>query len=391
MDTNNRMISTPECLFEVEQNLSNRTYRLDNTKQPFICTGVRRVVCVIDGQVCKLMRSKNSIKLAKRFFLSLPRKLRRLAVWQNARSANIAGTSVRASTASDYPPAVRVIKQYFSLHDTSFSQFKSEHRMLCDSMRRNILLAKDKFTTHMVTLYQSPDIFEDRLHQMLKINEFNKDLTMVLPVFKKMPCLQSKDELAIAIAECCIQWEIEIVQHGLSNNDFYKQAMNAQHDDALCALLAGVCGPGRQFFMRSVYHLTQYERAVWRDREFIHSAGDLDDFVARMKERRAETEKRYFGAGGLVTLHEEIVVRLRSFIDSKECIDLSTGDLILPARLRSRDVDCFKSYAFALLRHYQQLSDFYGQPDYPSIRQVEPLLNICRVFLQIMTLTNSEL
>ena len=110
-----------------------------------------------------------------------------------------------------------------------------------------------------------------------------------------------------------------------------------------------------------------------------------------MKERRVEAEKRYFGKGGLVILHQEIVVRLRSFIDSRRCIDLSTGDLILPPTLRDCDVSCFTSYATALLRHYQQLSDFQGQPGYPGIRQVEPLLNICRVFLQIMKLTDSEL
>ena len=385
------MISTPECLSKVEHNLSNRIYRLEDTKQPFLCAGVSRVVCVIDGQVCQLVRSRYSKKLAKRFFLGLPWRLKKLATTQAAKSANSTGTSVRASAASDYPPAVRVIKQYFSLSDTSFSQFKFENRILCDFMRRNSLLAKDKFTEHMVTLYRSPDIFEDRLYQMLKINESKKELVMMLPIFKKLPCLQSKNELAMAIAECCIQWELETVQHGLSNNDFYDQARKAQHEDALYALLAHVSGPARQFYMRSVYHLTQYERAVWRDREFIHGASGLGDFVARVKELRAETEKRYFGEGGLVTLHEEIVVRLRSFIESKECIDLSTGDLILPATLRGRDVNCFKSYATALLRHYQQLSDFQGQPDYPSIRQVEPLLNICRVFLQIMKLTNSEL
>lgn len=391
MDTNNRMISTPECLFEVEQNLSNRIYRLDNTKQPFICAGVRRVVCVIDGQVCELLRSRNNIKLAKRFFLRLPQKLKRLALWQKVRSANIAATSVGASATSDNPPAVRVIKQYFSLSGTSFSQFKCEHRMLCDFMRQNILFAKDKFTKHLVTLYRYPGIFEDRLYQMVKINELKNQILVMLPVFNKLPCLQSKDELAIAIAECCIQWELETVRYGLSNNDFYEQAMTVQHDDALSELLAGVSRPDRQFYMRSVYHLTQYQRAIWRDREFIHGASDLDGFIARMKERRAETEKRCFGEGGLVTLHEEIVVKFRSFIDSKECIDLSTGDLILPATLRDRDVNCFKSYATALLRHYQQLPDFQGQPDYPGIRQVEPLLNICRVFLQIMKLTDSEL
>ena len=391
MDTNNRMISTPECLVELEKNLCNQIYRLKNAKQPFICAGVRRVVCVIDGQLCQPVCSRYTKNLAKRFFLSLPWRLKKLATTQAAESAKMADASVRASAASDYPPAVQVIKQYFSLYDTSFSQFKCEHRILCDFMRQNTLLAKDKFTEHMATLYQSPDIFEDRLYQMLKINESNKELVMILPVFNKLPCLQSKNELALAIAECCIQWELETVQHGLSNNDFYNQARKAQDDDALYALLAHVSGPARQFYMRSVYHLTQYERAVWRDREFIHGASGPDDFVARVKEQRVETEKRDFGAGGLVTLHEEIVVRLRSFIDSKECIDLSTGDLILPATLRSRDVDCFKSYAATLLRHYQQLSDFQGQPDYPSIRQVEPLLNICRVFLQIMKLTNSEL
>ena len=388
MDTNNRMISTPENLFKIEQNLNNRTYQLECTNKPFLCVGVNRVVLVVDGQVSDLRRTNNNIKRAKKLFQGLPLRLKSLASRQ---AANNTGARVGASATSDKLPAARVIKQHFSLYDTSFSQFKREHRMLCDSMRRNILLATDKFTKHMVTLYQFPDIFEDRLYQMLKINESRKELVMVLPAFKTMSSLQSRNDLAMAIAECCIQWEIETVQHGLSNNDFYKQAMEVQDDAALRALLARVSGPVRQFYMSSVYYLTQYERSVWRDREFMHRASKLDDFVARMKERRVETEKRYFGKGGLVRLHQEIVARLRSFIDSRQCIDLSTGDLILPATLRDCDVNCFSSYAFVLLRHYQQLSDYQGQPDYPGIRQVEPLLNICRVFLQIMKLTDSEL
>lgn len=369
--------------------MDDQVYRLDHRNRPYLCAGRSRVVCAVNGRVCEVPRTLDNIQLAEFFFDRLPGRLRRLALRKAIESA--ASDCVMASPpAADKASTPRVIREYFSLYDTSFSQFKIEHRRVCDFMRQNNILATVNCPEHMVRLYQFPDIFEDRLYQMFKVEESKKVVAMMLSVFPKVPCPRSKNQLAGAIGERCIQWELSTILHGLDNNEFYQQAIGANSDRALSMLLKGVCAPAKHFFMRSVSVLKQYERTVWQDRRYIHKAINQHDFAVRLKKRRAKAERRHFGAAGLAPLQEEIVLRLRSFIDSRQCIDLATGDLIIPAALSDRAVSCLGSYAAALLRHYQRLSDFRGQQDGACIGHVEPLMDICRVFLQIMKLTDTE-
>ena len=390
MDSNYNMMPPPDFWPQVERNLHCRMYRLHNRNKPYLSAGHDRVVCAINGQVGEVPRTFDNIKLAERFFARLPFELRRLAARKTEESAPSS-----CPGATSLPPvsgnasAYRVIKNYFSRYDIPFSQFKSRHRSLCDYIRRNNLLATGKCPTHLISLYQLPDIFEDRLYQIFKVKKSEKELAPLMSFFDRMPCPDSKKDLASAIAQRCVEWEQATIQHGLCNNELYVQALE-WNDDAFSSHLTGASASAKHFFMQAVSVLKQYQQAVWQDREFIHSSNNVHDLVARLEEKSAESANRFFGEVGLVSLKEEIVARLRSYVDSRQCVDLGTGNLIIPVALSDSNAECFKTYVAALLRHYHQLSDFRGQQNLARIGDVESLLNICRVFLQILQLTATE-
>lgn len=386
MDSNYKMLSRPDCLHQVERKLHCQMYRLHNRNKPYLSAGLDRVVCAINGQVGEVPRTFDNITLAERFYERLPFALRRLAARKTEELTP--GSGVMPLTAvSGNAPAYRVIKQYFSRYDTPFSQFKARHRSLCDYLRRNHLLTT--CPVHLINLYQLPDIFEDRLYQLLKVKQSQKELAPLMSFFDRVPCPDSKKDLATAIAQRCVEWEQVTIQHGLCNNELYLQALECS--DAACSSpLTLACASLKQFFMQAVSVLNQYQQAVWQDREFIHRSNNIHDLVARLEEKSAESVNRFFGEAGLASWQQEIVVRLRSYVESKQCVDLATGNLIIPVALSDSNAEYFKTYVAALLRHYHQLSDFRGQQNFARIGNVESLLNICRVFLQILQLTATE-
>ena len=382
-------MSPPDFLPQVERKLHCQVYRLHNRNKPYLSAGHDRVVCAINGQVGEVPRTFDNIKLAERFFERLPFKLRRLAARKTeelAPNASSCSGAMSLPSVSGNALAYRVIKNYFSRYDIPFSQFKSRHQSLCDYIRRNNLLATGKCPAHLISLYQLPDIFEDRLYQIFKVKRSQKELAPLISFFDRVPCPDSKKDLASAIAQRCVDWEQATILHGLCNNELYVQALKC-NDAALSSHLTGASALAKHFFMQAVSVLKQHQQAVWQDREFIHSSTNFHDFVARLEEKSAESANRLWRGVGLVSLKEEIVVRLRSYVDSRQCVDLATGDLIIPVALSDRNAECFKTYVAALLRHYYHLSDFRGQQTVTRIGDVESLLNICRIFLQILQLT----
>lgn len=379
-------MSRPDLFRQVERKLYCQMYRLHNRNKPYLSAGLDRVVCAINGQVGEVPRSFDNITLAERFYERLPFELRRLAARKMEELTPGSGV-MPLTTVSGNAPAYRVIKHYFSHYDVPFSQFKSRHRSLCDYIRRNHLLTT--CPVHLISLYQLPDIFEDRLYQLFKVKQSQKELAPLMSFFDRVPCPDSKKDLASAIAQRCVEWEQVTIQHGLCNNELYVQALECS--DAACSSPLTLASASlKQFFMQAVSVLHQYQQAVWQDREFIHRSNNIHDFVARLEEKSAESENRFFGEAGLASWQEEIVVRLRSYVESKQCVDLATGNLIIPVALSDRNAEHFKTYVAALLRHYHQLADFRGQQNFARIGNVESLLNICRVFLQIVQLTATE-
>ena len=388
MDSNHNMLPLPDCFHQVERKLHCQMYRLHKRNKPYLSAGLDRVVCAINGQVGEVPRTFDNITLAERFYERLPFELRRLAARKTEELTSGSGVTPLSAVPVN-APAYRVIKNYFSRYDTPFSQFKSGCRSLCDYLRRNHLLTTDKCPTHLISLYQLPDIFEDRLYQLFKVKQSQKELAPLMSFFDRVPCPDSKKDLASAIAQRCVEWEQVTIQHGLCNNELYVQALECS--DAACSSpLTLACASLKQFFMQAVSVLKQYQQAVWHDREFIHRSHDIHDFVARLEDKSAESASRLIGEAGLASWQEEIVVRLRSYIESRQCVDLATGNLIIPVALSDSDAEYFKTYVAALLRHYHQLSDFRGQQHFARIGNVESLLNICRVFLQILQLTATE-
>lgn len=393
MDSNYNMMSSadfsPQQEYQLEQKLHAQVYRLHNRNKPYLSAGHDRVVCAVNGQVGEVPRTFDNINLAERFFARLPFKMRRLAARKTEELAP--GSCPGAMSLPQVPDnalAYRVIKNYFSRYDTPFFQFKSRHRSLCNYIRQNNLLATGQCPAHLVSLYQLPDIFEDRLYQIFKVKQSQKELSTLMSFFDRVPCPDSKKDLARAVAQRCVEWEQVTIQHGLCNNELYVQALEGNDD--LSSQLTGACASTKQFFLQAVSVLKQYQTAVWQDRELIHSSKNAHDFAVLLEQKRAESANRIFGEDGLVSLQEEIVVRLRSYVDSKQCVELATGNLMIPVALSDNNAECFKTYVAALLRHYHQFSDFRGQQSFAHIGNVESLLNICRVFLQIMQLTGTE-
>ena len=388
MDSNYNMVPLPNSLPKLERELHCQKYRLNNRNKPYLSAGPERVVCAINGQVGVVPRNFDNIKLAERFFDRLPYKLRRLAERKMEEFASGSG-AMPFTPAQGNAPAYRVIKNHFSRNDTPFSQFKSRYRSLCDYIRRNRLLNTDDCSTHLISPYQFPDIFEDRLYQLFKVRQSQKELAPLMSLFDRVPCPESKKDLARSIARRCVEWEKVSIQHGLCNNELYLQALE-YHAAASSSPQIPTSASVKQFFMQAVSALNQYQQAVWQDRKPIHPSDNVHDLVARLEEKSAELSNRFFGEAGLASLQDEIVVRLRSYVESRQCVDLATGNLIIPVALSDNNAEYFKTYVAALLRHYHQLSDFRGQQTYPRIGSVDSLLNICRVFLQILQLTEVE-
>lgn len=388
MDFNYNMLPSPDFFPQVERKLLCQMYRLHNRNNPYLSAGLDRVVCAVNGQVGEVPRTFDNIKLAESFFKRLPYGLRRLA--ERKAEEFTPGSGVLPRTAAPgNAPAYRVIKNHFSRNVTPFSQFKSRCRNLCDYLRRNHLLDTGNCSAHLISLYQLPGIFEDRLYQLFKVKQSQKELAPLMSFFDRVPCPDSKKDLARAIAQRCVEWEQVTIQHGLGNNELYLQALECS--DAACSTpLTLATASVKQFFMQAVSALKQYQQSVWQDLKSNHSSDNVHDLVARLEEKSAELANRFFGEAGLASLQEEIVVRLRSYVESRQCVDLATGNLIIPVALSDSNAEYFKTYVAALVRHYHQLSDFRGQQNYARIGNVESLLNICRLFLQILQLTAIE-
>ncbi len=383
-----------ELHLHVEQELNSGKYRLHKTGKTYLCAGNGQVVYAVNGMAVARHDTARNIEHAEVFFGQLPWGIRELAARNSEVVTDVtAGLTVKSlSQSRGKATESRLIRKFFADYSTSFAKFKAENLGLCNYMRLNNVLDNGKYPLHMTSIYQFPDIYENHIYQMLKVE---KSRSVIAPLLSLFSTLQKdragKMRIATEVAERCIEWEKITTQHGLSNNAYYNQAVDANDWTALCSLLSGVTDPTREFYMEAVFVLKEHLNALRKDQEFVCSNYHQRNFADLLDQRITGSAQRVFGVGDLKQLAEDIVFRLRSYIESEQVINLATGDLVIPAGLSDEDAACFETYAATLLRCYHRLSGFRGHRANDHILRTENLLNICRVFLQIMKLADAKL
>lgn len=382
-----------ELHLHVEKELNNGKYWLNKTGKTYLCSGNGQAVYAVNGMAVAKHGTAKNIKRAEAFFGQLPWGIREFAARKSEVVTDVAaGLTVKSlSLSRGDTTESRLLRKFFADFNTPFAKFKSQNAGLCKYMRVNKVLANSKYPLHMISLYQFSDIYENHIYQMLKVE---KSRSVIAPLLSLFPTLRKDSahsmRIATEIAERCIEWNKVTTRHGLSNNEYYNQAIHARDWPALRSLLSGVTEPTREFYMQAVFALKEHRKALVQDQVFVHSTYHQENFADLLDQRMAESAKRDFGAGNLMQLEEDIVIRLRSYVESGQVINLATGDLMIPAGLSDENAACFETYAAELLRHYHRFSDFRGHRADECAQRTESLLNICRVFLQIMMLTDAK-
>ncbi|WP_257263142.1 hypothetical protein [Endozoicomonas sp. ONNA2] len=323
-----------------------------------------------------------------------------------------------------------VISNYFSGYDTTFADFKKEHKALCDHMRRREVLGKLDFPEPTKDFFKRSTVYERELYQMFMVKETKKTLSKLIKRFESSSSQTPiKTLVAKEIAKLCIERSIETSKHLYSCKEFYDQAYVAAEkrlENSIDATLqsdkppettpeTGVlpvnseqlqaCGPveteiassstalipanpsSKQLLRQAISILIAHQKLASDVSHYLHDNYHTSDFPIKMDRITAETNWRASQEGGPQVKHF-ILDAFREILESQQIIDTTTGDLIIPAAVAAdpEDMKCFQTFAAIMLSQYKSLDTSKASRDPADVKDITFLLDLCQISLQTIEL-----
>ncbi|WP_152554042.1 hypothetical protein [Endozoicomonas elysicola] len=285
-----------------------------------------------------------------------------------------------------------VIRHYFSGYKGSYDSFKKEHKELCDFMRTRDVLGKANYPDHCKSIFEHRGFFEHHLYQMFMVETSRAALSPLMARFRSADNLQTKTDIAIEIAEQCIQRSNDTSSHLLANKDSYYEACDStktnKEDSPLTVAVADTSAA--QFFKEAVRILRGHQSDAAEVRRFLDQNYDTPDFAFKFDMKKAESDGRYRREGGPAEAKEKLLSGFKALIKSGKVIDIESGSLKVPAAVAAnpKDMACYKTYAQQMFSLHKKVEASLATQDSASFQDADFLLNICQVALQTMELND---
>ncbi len=285
-----------------------------------------------------------------------------------------------------------VIQNYFSDYKGSYDSFKKEHKELCDFMRKRDVLGKANHPDHCKSIFERRGFFEHHLYQMFMVGTSRAALSPLMTRFRSADDLQTKTDIAIEIAEQCIQRSNDTSSHLRANKDSYYEACDPtktnKEDSPLT--VAVVDTPARQFFKEAVRVLRGHQSDAAEVRRFLEQNYDTLDFAFKFDMKKTESNERYRREDGPAEAKEKLLSGFQALIKSGKVINIESGSLKVPAAVAANpeDMACYKTYAHQMFSLHKKVETSLATQDSASLEDTDFLLNICQVALQTMELND---
>ena len=284
-----------------------------------------------------------------------------------------------------------VIPHYFSGYKTTFDNFITKHKALCDHMREQKVFGKLDFPELTKHTFKNPTFFEfeHQLYQMFMVEETKETLSKLITRYESS-CLPTKKQVAIEIAELCIQKKIKTDGHRNSCKDSCHQAREPQETESTSTSTAVTQAKPttQQRFMQAIRILKAHGKYALDVSQFLQKNYDDPDFASKLETKQVEVNKRFCRKGGPAQIKDEILAGFQHLVESEVIINTTTGDLKIPAAVAAapEDMECFQTFAGIIFNQYKKLDTSKTCRDRANYSDMDFLIGLCEISLQTMEL-----
>ncbi|WP_257294069.1 hypothetical protein [Endozoicomonas sp. YOMI1] len=284
-----------------------------------------------------------------------------------------------------------VIPHYFSGYKTTFDNFITKHKVLCDHMREQEVFGKLEFPELKKDTFKDPTSFEfeNQLYQMFMVEETKETLSKLITRYESS-CLPTKKQVALEIAKLCIQKKIKTHGHQYSCKDSCHQAREPQETESASASTAVTQAKPttQQRYMQAIRILKAHRKDALDVSQFLKKNYDDRDFSSKLEIKQVEINRHFCRKGGPAQIKDEILAGFKHLVESETIINTTTGDLKIPAAVAAdpEDMECFQTFAGIIFDQYKKLDTSKTCRDRADYKDMDFLIGLCEISLQTMEL-----